>query len=83
MVVDRTQKPALSVEEQPEQSKAKKRDCKDGSLHSIRRNVVTLLTVLLPQLDMTGISLESDDVDHVLQQVIDVNSLKVAREFDL
>lgn len=53
------------------------------SLHSIRRNVVALLTVLLPQLDMTGISLESDDVDHVLQQVIDVNSLKVAREFDL
>lgn len=48
------------------------------SLLSIRRNVVALLTVLLPQLDMTGIGLESDDIDHVLQQVIDVNSLKVA-----
>lgn len=53
------------------------------SLRSIRRNVVALLSVLLPQLDMTGISLESDNVDHVLQQVIDVNSLKVPRDLGL
>lgn len=45
-------------------------------LRNFRKNVVALLTVLLPQLDMTGISLESNDVDSVLEQVINVNSLK-------
>ncbi|XP_010730438.3 MORC family CW-type zinc finger protein 3 [Larimichthys crocea] len=47
------------------------------SLHGIRNNVVVLLTALLPQLDLTGISLETTDVDNILQQIIEVNSLKL------
>ncbi|XP_030002292.1 MORC family CW-type zinc finger protein 3 [Sphaeramia orbicularis] len=46
-------------------------------LHSLRNNVVVLLTALLPQLDLTGISLDTSDVDNILQQIIDVNSLKL------
>lgn len=53
------------------------------SLRTFRKNVAALLTVLLPQLDLTGISLESNDIDDVLQQVIDVNSLKVGPELDV
>ncbi|KAM8909975.1 MORC family CW-type zinc finger protein 3 [Spinachia spinachia] len=46
-------------------------------LHSIRNNVVVLLTALLPQLDLAGISMETTDVDNILQQIIEVNSLKL------
>ncbi|XP_056295139.1 MORC family CW-type zinc finger protein 3 isoform X2 [Pseudoliparis swirei] len=46
-------------------------------LHSIRNNVVVLLTALLPQLDLAGISMETADVDNILQQIIEVNSLKL------
>ncbi|KAK2849051.1 hypothetical protein Q5P01_008885 [Channa striata] len=56
--------------------------CEDGrsaqeDLQSIRNNVVILLTALLPQLDLNGISLETTDVDSILQQIIEVNSLKL------
>ncbi|XP_069027513.1 MORC family CW-type zinc finger protein 3 [Embiotoca jacksoni] len=47
------------------------------NLRDIRNNVVSLLTALLPQLDLTGISLETTDVDSILQQIIEVNSLKL------
>ncbi|XP_035768795.1 MORC family CW-type zinc finger protein 3 [Neolamprologus brichardi] len=47
------------------------------NLHDIRNNVVVLLTALLPQLDLAGISLETNDVDNILQQIIEVNSLKL------
>ncbi|XP_026213180.1 MORC family CW-type zinc finger protein 3 isoform X2 [Anabas testudineus] len=47
------------------------------NLHDIRNNVVVLLTALLPQLDLAGISLETTDVDNILQQIIEVNSLKL------
>lgn len=47
------------------------------NLHDIRNNVVVLLTALLPQLDLNGISLETADVDNILQQIIEVNSLKL------
>lgn len=47
------------------------------NLRDIRNNVVVLLTALLPQLDLAGISLESADVDNILQQIIEVNSLKL------
>ncbi|XP_041845441.1 MORC family CW-type zinc finger protein 3 isoform X2 [Melanotaenia boesemani] len=49
----------------------------EQNLHDIRNNVVVLLTALLPQLDLTDISLETADVDNILQQIIDVNSLKL------
>ncbi|XP_074530616.1 MORC family CW-type zinc finger protein 3 [Halichoeres trimaculatus] len=45
------------------------------TLLSIRKNVVMLLTALLPQLDLAGISMETSDVDSILQQIIEVNSL--------
>ncbi|KAA8588859.1 hypothetical protein FQN60_010204 [Etheostoma spectabile] len=48
------------------------------NLRTIRNNVVALLTVLLPQLDLTGISLDTSDVDNILQQIIEVNSLKLS-----
>ncbi|KAM4732084.1 MORC family CW-type zinc finger protein 3 [Anableps anableps] len=47
------------------------------NLLDIRNNVVVLLTALLPQLDLAGISLETADVDNILQQIIEVNSLKL------
>lgn len=47
------------------------------NLRDMRNNVVVLLTALLPQLDLAGISLETADVDNILQQIIEVNSLKV------
>nr|XP_020500949.1 MORC family CW-type zinc finger protein 3-like [Labrus bergylta] len=47
------------------------------NLQDIRNNVVALLTALLPQLDLAGISLETTDVDNILQQIIEVNSLKI------
>ncbi|XP_037636303.1 MORC family CW-type zinc finger protein 3 isoform X3 [Sebastes umbrosus] len=47
------------------------------NLSGIRNNVVVLLTALLPQLDLAGISLETTDVDNILQQIIEVNSLKL------
>ena len=47
-------------------------------LQGIRNNVVVLLTALLPQLDLAGISLETTDVDNILQQIIEVNSLKLS-----
>ncbi|XP_070692754.1 MORC family CW-type zinc finger protein 3 [Pempheris klunzingeri] len=46
-------------------------------LRDIRNNVVVLLTALLPQLDLAGISLETTDIDSILQQIIEVNSLKL------
>ncbi|XP_042349543.1 MORC family CW-type zinc finger protein 3 [Plectropomus leopardus] len=47
------------------------------NLRSIRNNVVVLLTALLPQLDLAGISMDTTDVDNILQQIIEVNSLKL------
>lgn len=47
------------------------------NLRDMRNNVVVLLTALLPQLDLAGISLETADVDNILQQIIEVNSLKL------
>uniref|UniRef100_A0AAQ5Y9L0 CW-type domain-containing protein n=1 Tax=Amphiprion ocellaris TaxID=80972 RepID=A0AAQ5Y9L0_AMPOC len=57
-------------------------DCEDNrsaqqNLRDIRNNVVVLLTALLPQLDLAGISMETTDVDNILQQIIEVNSLKL------
>ncbi|MEQ2263100.1 hypothetical protein XENORESO_003139, partial [Xenotaenia resolanae] len=54
-------------------------DARSGqqTLHDIRNNVVVLLTALLPQLDLAGISLDTADVDNILQQIIEVNSLKL------
>uniref|UniRef100_A0A672IYR7 CW-type domain-containing protein n=1 Tax=Salarias fasciatus TaxID=181472 RepID=A0A672IYR7_SALFA len=46
-------------------------------LQDIRNNVVALLTALLPHLDLSGISMETTDVDNILQQIIEVNSLKI------
>ncbi|KAM4622208.1 MORC family CW-type zinc finger protein 3 [Polymixia lowei] len=45
------------------------------NLRCIRSNVVALLSALLPQLDLAGISMDTTDVDNILQQIIDVNSL--------
>nr|XP_020450973.1 MORC family CW-type zinc finger protein 3-like isoform X2 [Monopterus albus] len=47
------------------------------NLRDIRNNVVVLLTALLPQLDLAGISMDTTDVDNILQQIIEVNSLKL------
>uniref|UniRef100_UPI0037E8ECEC MORC family CW-type zinc finger protein 3 n=1 Tax=Semicossyphus pulcher TaxID=241346 RepID=UPI0037E8ECEC len=49
----------------------------EENLQDIRNNVVVLLTALLPQLDLAGISMETSDVDNILQQIIEVNSLKL------
>lgn len=43
----------------------------------MRNNVVVLLRALLPQLDLTGISMETPDIDSILQQIIEVNQLKL------
>ncbi|XP_064829343.1 MORC family CW-type zinc finger protein 3-like isoform X6 [Oncorhynchus masou masou] len=45
------------------------------NLHKIRGNVVALLSAILPHLDLQGISLDTPDVDSILQQIIDANSL--------
>ncbi|CDQ88177.1 unnamed protein product, partial [Oncorhynchus mykiss] len=47
------------------------------NLHKIRGNVVALLSAILPHLDLQGISLDTPDVDSILQQIIDANSLGV------
>nr|XP_055034683.1 MORC family CW-type zinc finger protein 3 [Misgurnus anguillicaudatus] len=44
-------------------------------LRSIRRNVVALLSSILPNLDMQGISFDTVDVDSILQQIIQANNL--------
>lgn len=44
-------------------------------LRSIRRNVVALLSSILPDLDMQGISYDTIDVDSILQQIIQANNL--------
>ncbi|XP_067103959.1 MORC family CW-type zinc finger protein 3 isoform X1 [Osmerus mordax] len=44
-------------------------------LMKLRRNIVALLSAILPHVDLQGISLERGDVDGVLQQIIDANSL--------
>lgn len=44
-------------------------------LRSIRRNVVSLLSSILPNLDMQGISYDTIDVDSILQQIIQANNL--------
>ncbi|XP_017572371.2 MORC family CW-type zinc finger protein 3 isoform X1 [Pygocentrus nattereri] len=44
-------------------------------LRAIRRNVVSLLSSILPNLDMQGISYDTGDVDSILQQIIQVNNL--------
>ncbi|KAM9495103.1 uncharacterized protein Hap1MRO34_015402 isoform 2-T2 [Clarias gariepinus] len=44
-------------------------------LRSIRRNIVSLLSSILPNLDMQGISYETGDVDSILQQIIQANNL--------
>ncbi|XP_076015746.1 uncharacterized protein LOC143008054 [Genypterus blacodes] len=46
-------------------------------LFGLRKNVVALLTSILPQVNLAGISLDTADVDGILQQIIDVNSLKL------
>ncbi|XP_036826294.1 MORC family CW-type zinc finger protein 3 isoform X3 [Oncorhynchus mykiss] len=45
------------------------------NLLKIRGNVVALLSAILPHLDLQGISLDTPDVDSILQQIIDANSL--------
>ncbi|KAJ8014904.1 hypothetical protein DPEC_G00020620 [Dallia pectoralis] len=45
------------------------------NLHRIRGNVVALLSAILPHLDLQGIRLDTPDVDSILQQIIDANSL--------
>ncbi|XP_042181892.1 uncharacterized protein LOC112255951 isoform X4 [Oncorhynchus tshawytscha] len=45
------------------------------NLHKMRGNVVALLSAILPHLDLQGISLDTPDVDSILQQIIDANSL--------
>lgn len=45
-------------------------------LRLIRNNVVLLLTILVPQLDLSGIRMESPEVDAVLQQIIEANHMK-------
>ncbi|KAM6953332.1 uncharacterized protein FYW47_013955 [Aplochiton taeniatus] len=47
------------------------------NLRCLRGNVVALLSAILPHLDLAGISLESADIDSILQQIIDANSLSV------
>ncbi|KAM4586160.1 MORC family CW-type zinc finger protein 3 isoform 2-T2 [Fundulus diaphanus] len=81
--------PALESKPRKERSESQSRvrtsdgdACDDSrsaeqSLRDIRNNVVVLLTALLPQLDLAGISLETADVDNILQQIIEVNSLKL------
>ncbi|XP_051774478.1 MORC family CW-type zinc finger protein 4 [Ctenopharyngodon idella] len=44
-------------------------------LRSIRRNVVALLSSILPNLDMQGISYDTIDVDSILHQIIQANNL--------
>ncbi|XP_043113568.1 MORC family CW-type zinc finger protein 3 isoform X2 [Puntigrus tetrazona] len=44
-------------------------------LRSIRRNVVALLSSILPNLDMQGIGYDTNDVDSILQQIIQANNL--------
>ncbi|XP_060771120.1 MORC family CW-type zinc finger protein 3 [Neoarius graeffei] len=44
-------------------------------LRSIRRNVVSLLSSILPNLDMQGISYDTGDIDSILQQIIQANNL--------
>ncbi|XP_066525015.1 MORC family CW-type zinc finger protein 3 [Hoplias malabaricus] len=44
-------------------------------LRAIRRNVVSLLSSILPNLDMQGISYETGDVDSILHQIIQANNL--------
>ncbi|XP_068596495.1 MORC family CW-type zinc finger protein 3 [Brachionichthys hirsutus] len=46
-------------------------------LRDIRSNMVVLLTSLLPQLDLRDISLDTTDIDNILQQIIEVNALKL------
>ncbi|KAM3838089.1 MORC family CW-type zinc finger protein 3, partial [Diretmus argenteus] len=46
------------------------------NLRCFRSNVVALLSALLPQVDLAGISTDTTDVENILQQIIDVNSLK-------
>ncbi|KAM9849690.1 MORC family CW-type zinc finger protein 3 [Aulostomus maculatus] len=46
------------------------------NLYCLRNNVVVLLNSLLPQLDLAQVSSETDDIDNILQQIIEVNSLK-------
>ncbi|CAG09733.1 unnamed protein product [Tetraodon nigroviridis] len=80
-----------SVGDQPEPSRSKRKTespswiwSSDGDSRSlqeclrlIRNNVVVLLRALLPQLDLTGISMDTSDVDSILQQIIEVNQMKV------
>ncbi|XP_034453051.1 MORC family CW-type zinc finger protein 3 isoform X1 [Hippoglossus hippoglossus] len=75
----------LRKEKTEAQSKTRVGDCEpcedsrsaQENLRCVRHNMVVLLTALLPQLDLAGISLESTDVDDILQQIIEVNSLKL------
>nr|XP_019942068.1 PREDICTED: MORC family CW-type zinc finger protein 3-like [Paralichthys olivaceus] len=75
----------LRKEKTEAQSRTRVSDCEacedsrsaQENLRGVRHNMVVLLTALLPQLDLTGISLETTDVDDILQQIIEVNSLKL------
>lgn len=44
-------------------------------IRKLRANIVALLSAILPHVDLQGISLDRGDVDGVLQQIIDANSL--------
>ncbi|XP_030621576.1 MORC family CW-type zinc finger protein 4 isoform X2 [Chanos chanos] len=44
-------------------------------LRLMRRNVVALLSSILPHLDLQGISYDTSDVDNILQQIIEANGL--------
>lgn len=45
-------------------------------LRLIRNNVVLLLTILEPRLDLSDVRMESPEVDAVLQQIIEANHTK-------
>ncbi|TNM99220.1 hypothetical protein fugu_013784 [Takifugu bimaculatus] len=78
---------AQSVGEEPEEEEGPSRmQSSDSSfadrssqecLRLIRANVVVLLTVVMPGLDLTNISTETSDVDSILEQVLEFNSCKL------
>ncbi|XP_062857182.1 MORC family CW-type zinc finger protein 3 [Trichomycterus rosablanca] len=65
--------------ERKDQSTSTPSNAHDGitmeRLCSIRQNIVSLLSSILPNLDMQGISYDTGDVDSILQQIIQANNL--------
>ncbi|XP_048884452.1 MORC family CW-type zinc finger protein 4 isoform X1 [Brienomyrus brachyistius] len=46
------------------------------NLREVRQNVVSLLSSILPHLDLQDISYDTDDVDSILRQIIEANGLQ-------